>query len=82
VTGRGGGVGEGSTAAPWPGARPLGFQGGCDRGRGRKEEGRGSEDARDRERTREGQGKNGPTGFRVLLGSLQLVGFGSTQLTL
>jgi hypothetical protein len=31
--GRGGGVGEGSIAAPWPG---LGFRGGCDRGWSRR----------------------------------------------
>ena len=76
MTGRGGGVGEGSTAAPWPGTRPLGFRGGCDRWRGSEEEGRGSEDGRDRER---GQGKNGPTGFRVLLGSSSLARLSSSS---
>jgi hypothetical protein len=77
--GRGGDVGEGSTAAPWPGDRPLGFQGGCDQGRGREEEGRGSEDARGRDRTRDsrGQGEEQAARFPRSAG-LQLVG--STQL--
>jgi hypothetical protein len=46
VTGREGGVGEGSTAAPWSRAGPLGFQGGCDREWEREDEGCGSDQRR------------------------------------